>query len=399
MNLNRLFSISEGTPPSEFGFRHIFGMIGALGSAAIGAIGGAISGNKSNKANIRENQKDRDFQHKEAELSFQRQKQLIDEQNQYNSYANQRKLAEQAGLNPNRIFDQGAAGIATSSASTDAPQASGMPGRSVSPVLSAQDVQSASAAALNFANAKLANKQEEAVGAQIGYTDESTRQVRLQNISQELQNGILSEFGRYEKILDIKQKDAQVAFTDAQTDLTKINKSLSKYNLDNILPAQQANLTVDTVLKDTNARLNEVLTAKTDQDRKLALGKYNAEIQLLFASIARERATAYNQQQQGRQAGIMGDLYTPGSPGYNLMRNEAAAASWNSHINKYKYLSERDIYNELMDRYLFTMKSRYDLDVHKSIDRQGKVFGPVLRTADDYLPFGRGYTPLTSGRP
>lgn len=395
MNLNRLFSTLEGIPPSEVGFCHIFGMIGS----AISAITGAVSQNHANKVNQRENQKDRDFQHKEAELSFQRQKQLIDEQNQYNSYANQRKLAEQAGLNPNRIFDQGAAGIATSSSSTDSPQASGMPGRSVSPVLSAQDIQSASAAALNFANAKLANKQEEAVGAQIGYTNESTRQVRLQNISQDLQNEVFKEFGRYEKILDLKQKDAQVAFTDAQTDLTKVNKSLSKYNLDNILPAQQANLTVDTVLKDTNARLNEVLTAKTDQDRKLALGKYNAEIQLIFASIARERATAYNQQMQGRQAGIMGDLYTPGSPGYNLMRNDAAAASWSSHINKYKYLSERDIYNELMGRYLFTMKSRYDLDVHKTIDRQGKAFGNILRTADDYLPFGRGYTPLTSGRP
>lgn len=395
MNLNRLFSISEGIPPSEIGFHHIFGMIGS----AISAITGAVSQNHANKVNQRENQKDRDFQHKEAELSFQRQKQLIDQQNQYNSYSNQRKLAEQAGLNPNRIFDQGAAGIATSSSSTDSPQASGMPGRSVSPVLSAQDIQSASAAALNFANAALANKQEEAVGAQIGYTSEATKQIRLQNISQDLQNEIFKEFGRYEKILGLKQKDAQVAFTDAQTDLTKVNKSLSKYNLDNILPAQQANLTVDTVLKDTNARLNEVLTAKTDQDRKLALGKYNAEVQLIFASIARERATAYNQRMQGRQAGIMGDLYTPGSPGYQLMHNNAAAASWDSHINKYRYLSERDIYDGLMDRYISSMQSRYGLDVKNTFVRQVPIFGPVLRAADSYLPLVSGYSPNFSGRP
>ena len=395
MNLNRLFSISEGIPPSEIGFHHIFGMIGS----AISAITGAVSQNHANKVNQRENQKDRDFQHKEAELSFQRQKQLIDQQNQYNSYSNQRKLAEQAGLNPNRIFDQGAAGIATSSSSTDSPQASGMPGRSVSPVFSAQDIQSASAAALNFANAALANKQEEAVGAQIGYTSEATKQIRLQNISQDLQNEIFKEFGRYEKILGLKQKDAQVAFTDAQPDLTKVNKSLSKYNLDNILPAQQANLTVDTVLKDTNARLNEVLTAKTDQDRKLALGKYNAEVQLIFASIARERATAYNQRMQGRQAGIMGDLYTPGSPGYQLMHNNAAAASWDSHINKYRYLSERDIYDGLMDRYISSMQSRYGLDVKNTFVRQVPIFGPVLRAADSYLPFVSGYSPNFSGRP
>ena len=395
MNLNRLFSISEGIPPSEIGFHHIFGMIGS----AISAITGAVSQNHANKVNQQENQKDRDFQHKEAELSFQRQKQLIDAQNQYNSYSNQRKLAEQAGLNPNRIFDQGAAGIATSSSSTNPPQASGMSGRSVSPVLSAQDIQSASAAALNFANARLAGKQEEAVGAQIGYTTEATRQILLQNISQDFQNQIFKEFGRYEKILDLKQKDAQVAFTDAQTDLTKINKALSKYNLDNILPAQQSNLTVDTVLKETSARLNEVLTAKTDQDRKLALGKYNAEIQLIFASIARERATAYNQRMQGRQAGIMGDLYMPDAPGYNLMKNNAATASWDSHINKYRYLSERDIYEGLMSKYVESMQWRYHLDVRKLADRNSKGFGPLLRTADDYFPFGRGYSPLTSGRP
>lgn len=395
MNLNRLFSISEGIPPSEIGFHHIFGMIGS----AISAITGAVSQNHANKVNQRENQKDRDFQHKEAELAFQRQQQLIDQQNQYNSYSNQRKLAEQAGLNPNRIFDQGSAGIATSSSSTDSPQASGMPGRSVSPILSAQDIQSASSAALNFANAALANKQEEAVGAQIGYTSEATKQIRLQNISQDLQNEIFKEFGRYEKILGLKQKDAQVAFTDAQTDLTKVNKSLSKYNLDNILPAQQANLTVDTVLKDTNARLNEVLTAKTDQDRKLALGKYNAEVQLIFASIARERATAYNQRMQGRQAGIMGNLYTPGSPGYQLMHNNAAAASWDSHINKYRYLSERDIYDGLMDRYISSMQSRYGLDVKNTYVRQVPIFGPVLRAADSYLPLVPGYSPNFSGRP
>lgn len=395
MNLNRLFSISEGTPPSEIGFHHIFGMIGS----AIGAITGAISQNHANKVNQRENQKDRDFQHREAELSFQRQKQLIDEQNQYNSFANQRKLAEQAGLNPNRIFDQGGAGIATSSSSTNPSQASGMPGRSVSPVLSAQDIQSASAAALNFANAKLAGKQEEAVGAQIGYTTEATKQVLLQNISQDLQNQIFKEFGRYEKILDLKQKDAQVAFTDAQTDLTKINKALSKYNLDNIIPLAQKNLTVDAVLKETSARLNEVFIAKTEQDRKLALGKYNAEIQLIFASIARERATAYNQRMQGRQAGIMGDLYTPGSPGYQLMNNNAATASWESHINKYRYLSERDIYHGLMEQYINTMYWRYDLDLKKLADRHSQYFGGFLRTADDFFPGGRGYSPHFSGRP
>lgn len=396
MDLNRLFSLVEGQSPSTIGFNNIFGMIGS----AIGAFTGAISQNHINKVNARENQKDRDFQHQEAELSFQRQKELIDSQNKYNSFSNQRKLAEQAGLNPYRLFDQGSSGIATSSGSTDAPQASGVTGRSFQPVLSAQDIQASTSAALNVAQAGLMEKQGKEIESRIGLTDASTRQVQLQNIMQEFENDIFREFGRYEKILDISEKDARVAFTDAQTSLTKISERLSKYNLGNILPAQQRNIIVDTTLKSTQASLNEALAAKTDQDRQIAFGKYNAEIQLIFATIAREQATAYNQRMQGRQSGIMGDLYLPGQPGYNLMSNNAASASWQSHINKYKYLSDRDIYNGLMSEYISTMSQRYGYEWHKFHRRNGDNFGHgLLDAADSYLPLVSGFNPSISGNP
>lgn len=313
MNLNRLFSISEGVPPSEFGFCYIFGMIGS----AISAVTGAISQNHSNKLNQRENQKDRDFQHNEAELSFQRQRQLIDEQNQYNSFANQRKLAEQAGLNPNRIFDQGAAGIATSSASTDSPQASGMPGRSFSPVLSAQDIQSASAAALNFAQAKLTNHQ-------MGLTDANTRLVQMQGNMQSMQNVIFDKYGEYEKTLGLKESDARVAFTDAQTSLTKINEKLSKYNLEEMLPEQVSNVISDTILNYSQSYLNDSFRFKTDQDREQAQKIFPLQCALVAATICREYATAYNQRQSGYQAGVMGSLYDgPKSPGYQSLFQDA----------------------------------------------------------------------------
>lgn len=371
-----------------------------------GSVLGGIFSNKANKANARltreENQKDRDFQHAEAELSYNRQKELINAQNEYNSFVNQRKLAEAAGLNPYRLFDQGASGTAVSSSSTDAPQASGVTGRGFNqqPLFSPQDLAASTSAALNLAQAGLMEKQGKEIESRIGLTDASTRQVQLQNIMQQMQNDVFREFGRYEKILDISEKDARVAFTDAQTSLTKVNERLAKYNLGNILPAQQKNIIVDTTLKSTQASLNKVFAAKTDQERRIAWGKYNAEVQLIFATIAREQATAYNQRQQGRQSGIMGDLYLSGQPGYKLMQNNAAAASWQSHINKYKYLSDRDIYDGLMSSYISTMEERYGYEWHKFHRRNGSNFGHnLLDAADSYLPFSSGFNPSMSGSP
>lgn len=57
-----------------------------------------------------------------ATVAFNRQNYLIDKQNDYNSYGNQRKLMEEAGYNPN-LMASGSAGSAVSNSSTAAPQA------------------------------------------------------------------------------------------------------------------------------------------------------------------------------------------------------------------------------------------------------------------------------------
>lgn len=324
MNLNCLFSLVEGQPPSTIGFNNIFGMIGS----AFSSIVGAASQNHANKVNARENQKDRDFQHNEAELSFQRQKQLIDEQNQYNSFSNQRRLAEQAGLNPYRLFGDGgsASGIATSSGSTDAPQASGVTGRSFQPVLSAQDIQASSAAALNFAQAKLTNHQ-------MGLTDANTRLVQMEGSMQALQNKVFEKYGEYEKILGLKESDARAAFTDAQTSLTKINEKLSKYNLEEMLPEQVSNIVADTILKTSQSFLNDSIRFKTDQDREQAFKSFNLQMSLLASSIALNYASSYNQRMQGFQSGVMGNLYNgPGSPGYDLTLNNSRQSFNNNRM-------------------------------------------------------------------
>lgn len=389
MNLNRFFSLVEGQSPSTIGFKNIPApAVGAAlisgGASLLGGIGSFFSKKDSNKQNAIENQKDRDFQHNEAELAYLRQKGLIDSQNQYNSFSNQRRLAEQAGLNPYRLFDQGSSGIATSSGSTDAPQASGVTGRSFQPVLSAQDIQASSAAALNFAQAKLTNHQ-------MGLTDANTRLVQMQGNMQEMENTIFSKYGEYEKILGLKESDARVAFTDAQTALTNINEKLSKYNLEEMLPEQVSNVISDTILKYSQSYLNDSLRFKSDQEREQAQKIFPVQVALLAATISREYATAYNQRQQGYQSGVMGSLYDGfNSPGYQSIFQDARGKDFRNQGFKI-------IFNKTYKSTIDAIRSnnRFVEFMGKSRTPDGSFWdslGSFFMNVGSLSPFGSGFS-------
>lgn len=82
------------------------GFIQDLG-APLGQIGASVINAVS--AN---NQMQKQFEHQKAlyEQQFRDQQQMIREQNEYNSYANQRKLMEEAGLNPMLMYQNGTSG-------------------------------------------------------------------------------------------------------------------------------------------------------------------------------------------------------------------------------------------------------------------------------------------------
>lgn len=110
-----------------------------LGLAGLGLnIGQNAQANKWNQkqldAQIEENQKNRDFNHAEAELSrnFQADfaREMFDKTNQYNSVSNQVSQMKQSGLNPALMY--GASNFAPSAAPA-APSASGSSSGSVSP--------------------------------------------------------------------------------------------------------------------------------------------------------------------------------------------------------------------------------------------------------------------------
>lgn len=105
---DNLDSFDTGNPPPKYPSSYnSSGMISSLIGAGSSLLNG-VMGLFTNNANKKENRRQREFAHNEAELQFQRQQQLINQQNEYNSFSNQRKLMEEAGYNPNQFVGNNA---------------------------------------------------------------------------------------------------------------------------------------------------------------------------------------------------------------------------------------------------------------------------------------------------
>ena len=82
------------------------------------AVGNAASTNSTNRANMRINQMNNEFNAAEAEKARQFQLDMWNRTNEYNSASAQRSRLEEAGLNPYLMMNGGSAGAAQSSGST-----------------------------------------------------------------------------------------------------------------------------------------------------------------------------------------------------------------------------------------------------------------------------------------
>lgn len=181
---------------------------GSAGSI-IGGIGGLIGGIFNNRAIAKENQKNRDFAHDEAVLAHERQLELMDKTNDWNSFVNQRKLAEEAGLNPWNLFSNGASGISRSNGATGGAQASnpsvGMPQNVMSPSV----IQALADANLKRAQADNLDEQGNKYKKEQGFIVEQTALTGLQKTWQKFTNDILEQYG-------MKQAAAQLGLTNSQ---------------------------------------------------------------------------------------------------------------------------------------------------------------------------------------
>lgn len=96
-------------------------------ATGIGALGGAIFGKKStdsaNKANLKINQMNNDFNAREAQKARDFQLDMWNKENEYNSASSQRKRLEDAGYNP--YMSDAQAGTATGMSGTSAASAAG----------------------------------------------------------------------------------------------------------------------------------------------------------------------------------------------------------------------------------------------------------------------------------
>lgn len=120
VNPSSLLGSQSSNSSNSSNFSGMFGLIGS----GLNAIANIFNQNQINKANMAMQNKQLQFNHDEAALAYQRQRSLIAEQNEYNSFSNQRQLMEQAGYNPNSLVG-GTAGTAVSSGSTSSSPATG----------------------------------------------------------------------------------------------------------------------------------------------------------------------------------------------------------------------------------------------------------------------------------
>lgn len=96
----------------------------AIGSSIAGGIGSLISGSSANDTNIRLARENREWQSQENQLNRDWQEFMWNKQNEYNTPANQRRLAEEAGYNPYLL---GKESLGSGAGSSGVPAMSGAP--------------------------------------------------------------------------------------------------------------------------------------------------------------------------------------------------------------------------------------------------------------------------------
>jgi len=101
MNILRYVLCSPNHPPKNDPLTAL-----AIGSSVVNGIGSLISGNSANEMNMRLARENREWQSQENQLNREWQESMWNKQNEYNTPANQRKLAVEGGYNPYLLSSQ-----------------------------------------------------------------------------------------------------------------------------------------------------------------------------------------------------------------------------------------------------------------------------------------------------
>lgn len=378
------------------------GLFSALGTVAGSVIGGLFgkSENDSNNAAIAaENEKNRQFSHDEAILAHNRQLEIMDKQNAWNSYSNQRKLLQSAGYNPNALFNSASTLSASSGASGGVQASSPSVGF---PSAYRIDPGVLSDAALKFAQA-------ENVKANTVKTNSETRGQTLMNDYQEICNSIYKDFGRLQAEYDLNKTDADRALSDAHRLLAGTQSSLNYDELYNMRPKEAANYVSDTVMKESQTLLNKAAAAKTDQERDLLVRQFILSTRVAMSTVALNYANASYARANANFVQGQADLWTPdwsvNSPKGILFRksfNDYKNSRVDYQMNRLEYryrssvfqdlykswkyatrtaLESQGLYNERVGYFLEHGQNLFEATQGLSIARGGSIFTPIAPPA------------------
>lgn len=267
----------------------------AGGLAAAGALSANSNTNKAIKSQKTENDKNRQYN---LELAKKQNQWSIDQwnrENAYNSYSNQIAMAKQAGLNPDLLYGQGAAGIGT------AGSADMTSGASSDPV----DVQSAMmnkmtlGDALNNAQAlKQADAQTKLINAQTRKVDAETNTQEITNdtLPEVLRTGLEKTNGEIKKLdSDVRLSDSQRAKLSADIDLAEKQLDVYDSTIDK-MKAEMSNLTFQQAMARADHALKSLLNKATINKLSADTGKSYAETETILKSMP---AVIYNLYAQG----------------------------------------------------------------------------------------------------
>lgn len=311
-------------------------------SAGIGGVFSVFSNLFGANQQRKENARNRQFAHDEAVLAHERNLELTDKLNEWNSFGNQRKLLQEAGYNPNALLGQGGA-IARGSSVTGSSQASNPSQGSVGhPLLDPAMITALSQATLNNAQAEKTDSEKHLIDLQ-------TTQQDIQNQIGQIKLGLEKKFAEVEKQLQLQKIDWDIAVASATEASLKVDKQLKFNELTSLRPLQAMKLVADTIETNTSATLNQALAAKTDQERQQAVAMHFATLGLVAANTAKSYADA-------NKANTDANNWTAGS---GILWRNANNDYWLGHHDVNTSTLENAIYQQILRDYQADIKNTY----------------------------------------
>lgn len=367
----------------------VAGPIGSIASSLIGGLFSKSEGDKQREFAAEQNQLNRQFQHDEAELAYNRNERTRNLQNQWNSEEQQVSRLKNAGINPYNAM-AGSSGTSVTSAgnTASAGNASG----------SQMSYQQANMQWISeIANIGLVAAQTRLMNSEANRNDASSKNIELQSYMQDMQNQVFEKYGKIQALVGINKDDAMRGYYDAQRAFMNTVAKLNDDELRNMRPLQRNNLIAQEAATYAKTELDKILAIKNETERQIALKKLNWELNLMANMSVYYSASAFNQRQQGMLAGISGEtqIFQQG-----LLSAQTAESLGRHDMNRWQTNNMRQTYyfnnklqNVLGTSFMKTVKSQ--LEMTHNINKNGLHWlGPIVHTLGSGLPFANSpYSP------